>query len=204
MTASGWLAGSSGLLCLVSAAAWLRRRLLVVTVEGQSMQPTLQAGQRLLVRRIRSAIPLHASQIVVVTNTGRSRPPAQSSRSSSQNGLDVGPPYLVKRLVALPGGHIPDTFNIPNRTHPTSLLRAGDLVPTGHIVLLGDNQSASYDSRHEGYFPESRLVGYVVRNLSDGRPPPPASIRFSDRHALMRPRYASSRRRSQKKIGVSR
>lgn len=55
--------------CLVAAVALgarrLRRKIAVVTVRGLSMQPTLNAGDRLLIRRV-SADRLRTGQIVVI------------------------------------------------------------------------------------------------------------------------------------------
>ena len=64
---------------------WLRRRLMVVTVVGLSMEPTLRAGERLLARRGAAV----TRDIVVIRNP------------------KGDPPLLVKRLVASAGEELP-------------------------------------------------------------------------------------------------
>jgi signal peptidase I len=70
------------------ALMWLRRRLMVVTVVGLSMEPTLRAGERLLARRGAAA----TGDIVVLRNP------------------KGDPPLLVKRLVAAAGEELPATL----------------------------------------------------------------------------------------------
>ncbi|NDU76999.1 hypothetical protein GWI34_30930, partial [Actinomadura sp. DSM 109109] len=59
-----WLAAAA---CVLLPAcvliAWVRRRYLVTTVDGPSMEPGLRTGDRLIVRRTRR---VRAGQIVVV------------------------------------------------------------------------------------------------------------------------------------------
>ena len=68
--------------------AWARRKLILITVKGDSMAPTYRNGQRLLVRRG----GYQAGQIVVF------RPP-------SPRVFDVD--WLVKRAVAVAGDPVP-------------------------------------------------------------------------------------------------
>jgi signal peptidase I len=99
----------------VSLLAALRSRLCLITVLGNSMAPTYHDGDVLLVHcgaRLRRGRP------VVFRTPG---------------GGD--PPYLVKRLVALPGDR-----------HPAF----PDPIPPAHIAVLGDNAARSQDSRHFG------------------------------------------------------
>ncbi|WP_055480622.1 S26 family signal peptidase [Sphaerimonospora mesophila] len=118
------------------AAVWLRRRYLVVTVRGESMLPTYQPGERVLVRRT-SARFLHTGQVVVLN----------------------GPQQIIKRVAAAPGDPI------PKETVPALSTAPGTRVPAGHLVLLGDNPTRSHDSRDSGYFTTDRLVGVVLRKM---------------------------------------
>ncbi|GHJ43347.1 hypothetical protein Cs7R123_06890 [Catellatospora sp. TT07R-123] len=82
------------LLACAAAAAWYAvRRLVLVTVSGGSMEPTLHDGDRLLVRRARSA-SLSPGRLVVLR-----RPP----------GMATTGPWIVKRVYALPGQRGPGT-----------------------------------------------------------------------------------------------
>ncbi|MEU8214219.1 S26 family signal peptidase [Micromonospora taraxaci] len=139
------------LLVVASAVAVLvvlRRWFLLATVEGHSMVPTLQPGDRLLVRRA-SLRHLNEGDIVVVA------PDARMAGPRPRPGL------VIKRLVALPGGPVPIDVPCPE----------GDVLPVGRMAILGDNPSASRDSRHYGLVAEDRLVGVVIRPV--GRRPSP-------------------------------
>lgn len=63
--------------------------------------------------------------------------------------------WIVKRVAALPGDPAPAELRVP----------AGTRVPDGMLVLLGDNASASADSRDFGYVPAERLYGVVLRKI---------------------------------------
>jgi signal peptidase I len=114
-----------GVTALVAGGAlvWLRGRLLVVTVVGLSMEPTLRAGERLLARRGAAA----SGDIVVVRNP------------------KGDPPLLVKRLVAAAGEELPAALGggvVPegrvavlgdNPRHSLDSRHFG-LLPAGHVV----------------------------------------------------------------------
>lgn len=145
---------------LALAAALVRRRYVVVTVEGASMMPTLADGDRVVVRRTRLAA-VRTGQLVV------SGPPSGARWSRAPL-----PAWLVKRAVAVPGDRV------PKEAGPALVNLAEDRVPEGRLVLLGDNPARSLDSRHCGYFGADQLLGVVVRRLPGAgrpahRPPPP-------------------------------
>ncbi|WP_426505658.1 S26 family signal peptidase [Dactylosporangium sp. McL0621] len=128
-----------------AAGGWalLRRRFVAVTVEGLSMRPTLEPGDRVLVRRagLGAVRPGH----VVVLGA---------------SGADL----MIKRVAAVPGDPVPDLG-------VTGVAGSDDrTVPPGRLVVLGDNPAFSLDSRRLGYLPGERLLGVVVRRLSPGSP----------------------------------
>ena len=137
-------------------AAVLRRKLVTVTVTGMSMEPTYQDGARVLVRRtVRPAPgeavvveqPLTALKWANSPLDRRARPAAVSDRE-----------WMIKRVAAVPGDPVPLVEALtggPDR-----------VVPTGRLVLLGDNPDAGPDSRQLGYFPADRVLGVVLRPLS--------------------------------------
>jgi signal peptidase I len=133
----------------------VRRTLVVVTVEGTSMSPTYQWGDRLLVRR-RSAAALRCGDVVLL------RPDA------TETSAIVGRPThvtadsvesMVKRVAALPGMSVPADL--------ASVVRAGTdgVVPADCLIVLGDNPDGR-DSRVLGYISTRWVVGVVVRRLS--------------------------------------
>ena len=127
-----------GIGVVIGLLAVARARLLAVTVQGESMAPTLRTGQRILVRRTRS---VHRGQIVVLAN------PSESVR------VGASPAWLVKRAAAVAGDPVPD--GVPE-TGP---------VPAGKLVLIGDNTEPGYDSRRIGYFDAATVLGVMIRPL---------------------------------------
>ncbi|MEU6794117.1 S26 family signal peptidase [Nonomuraea wenchangensis] len=117
----------------------LRRRFLLVTVRGRSMQPTLSDGNRLLMAR-RAGHRASRDDIVAV------RIPAGSGRNA---GL------YIKRVAAIAGDRLPS--GIPSTS-------GDDLVPDGKLALLGD-WPFSLDSREWGCVPSEWVLGIAVRKF---------------------------------------
>jgi len=123
-----------------------------VAVNGPSMHPTLKDGESLLVWKTHGRIPPHGS-IVVAEN------------------IDEGSRDLVKRLIGLPGdtistvedqvfvnGHLLDE---PYAHGARSATTETWKVPSDSVFLMGDNRTASIDSRDWGFLPSDNLVGVV-------------------------------------------
>lgn len=154
-------ATAAALLTLVVATLVLRRRVVVITVEGLSMVPTLRPGDRVLVRRV-AAQQVRLGDVVVM----REQPPGRSGDHAGRAAAR----WVVKRVAALPGD--PEPAFLP------AWARGDGTVADGTLVLLGDNPSVSRDSRHVGGVPVERLLGVAVRLLGGGAlPPPPAARR---------------------------
>ena len=147
------VAGSAAAALLV-----LRRRWVVVDVQGPSMQPTFDHGDRVLVRRA-SAAPRGA---VVVLRGPR---PALPVRAVGPDG------WMIKRVVALAGDPM-----APDVARAAGLIE-GDPVPAGHVVVHGDNARASVDSRRWGPVPADGLLGVVVRRMHLAGDLPPGGPR---------------------------
>ena len=175
---------------LTAGVVLLRRALLVTTVDGFSMEPTLRSGDRLLVRRTRHP---RVGQVVVFRYPDFLKAKAPADKRS---GL-----YLVKRVVAGPGDQLPPDWGWPD-------LRdiGGQTVPPGSYVVLGDNREASFDSRIEGYVTRERLVGVMIRPMAvpagqagQARDPDSATTRAtSTRVRPARPRWPGSRARPER------
>ncbi|GAA3002104.1 S26 family signal peptidase [Streptomyces drozdowiczii] len=140
LTVLGALAGLVVLLVL------LRLTVSVLLVSGPSMTPALRHGQRVLFVR-RGLLRPRAGRIVVL------RPPPGPA----------GRPLLVKRVVALGGDPMPP------EVREAAGAAAGEVVPRGRMVVLGDNPAFSTDSRYWGALPASDVVGVVLERSRLGR-----------------------------------
>ncbi|MFC7545669.1 S26 family signal peptidase [Plantactinospora sp. GCM10030261] len=144
------LTGLAGL-ALGLLLAGLRRRWVLVTVDGPSMLPALRPGERVLVRRIR-AREIRTGDIVVAENpdAGVWRTTPLSARAAPSADRR----WIVKRAVAVPGDPLPAEL--------VGTSNAGaSRVPPGHFVLIGDNRRQSVDSRAFGLVPADRILGPI-------------------------------------------
>ena len=137
--------GAGVLLAGGALLLWARHRWLVVTVAGNSMEPTLRDGQRLIARRLRGQTGYARSDIVVFLL------PAWQLQELESEELA----YRVKRVAAVAGDPVPDWAR--------AALSADEQtrVPPGKVVVSGDNPR-SQDSRQLGYI-DARSIIAVVR-----------------------------------------
>ncbi|WP_051450178.1 S26 family signal peptidase [Actinospica robiniae] len=143
------LVGRSGLptvaaiVCVAAAGAWARRRLLVVTVSGESMLPTLAEGDRFLARRGTGRL---AVGDIVVIEPGDLAPL-------------IGRGLMVKRVAALAGDPV------PVRLHGTrGEFDPSARVPEGEMIVLGDGVR-SFDSRNYGFFDRQGAVAVLFARM---------------------------------------
>lgn len=133
----------------------VRRRYVVVVVDGESMAPAYAPGDRVLVRR-ESRAPARGDVVVVRKPDVTYGWPA--APDGSDPGVPVGRRWLLKRVAATGG----DAW-------PTAVGRAArggrETVPSGHVVLLSDNPRGS-DSRRWGPCPEHQVLDRVTRRVS--------------------------------------
>ncbi len=124
-------------------------------VEGQSMEPNLVDGQRLLVNKLAYRFSEPARGDIVVIN---------SPRGTSEK--------LIKRIVGLPGETIElrggrvyiNGQLLEESYHPAIGMRSypPTLIPPDHYFLLGDNRDHSGDSRVWGSVPKDLIVGRAL------------------------------------------
>ncbi|MBG6083498.1 signal peptidase I [Zhihengliuella flava] len=155
----------------------------VFSIGSGSMEPTLTAGDRILVNRL-AADEIQHSDVVVFDGTGtlapyRSPDPVRDLLKALRlTGHDE---YFVKRVIGLPGdtiscctadGELTRNGRILEEEYVAADGPASDLefevtVPSDRLWLLGDHRSASADSRAllgapgGGMIPLDRVVGRV-------------------------------------------
>jgi signal peptidase I len=142
--------------------ALVRALLVVVTVKGESMSPTLLDGDRVLVSRRWPTGWLRRGSIALVC------PPGVPAHGRGPFG-EV--PY-IKRVIALPGdtvvtslAELDDPYQAyVGVTHDDSGNRAWD-IPFGRCFVRGDNRRGSADSISWGPIPLRNILGIVIMKL---------------------------------------
>jgi signal peptidase I len=135
-------------------------------VQGQSMMPTLQNGNRLIVNKVDYdfSMPKHGDIIIfhatptedyvkrVIGLPGDSI--VYKDDQLYRNGKKVPEPYLTPYKNQLAGGKLTDDFSLEEKT--------GQLrVPAGKLWVMGDNRRVSSDSRIFGFVDLTQIVGKV-------------------------------------------
>jgi signal peptidase I len=140
-------------------------------IPSESMKPTLNVGDRVLVNKVSYRLhDVHRGDIVVFETP----PKAKDANGTIQD--------LVKRVIGLPGESF-STHNggvyingrplkepylqkgVQTCAPNTTVSGCGDVaatkIPSNDILVLGDNRPASKDSRFFGPIKESSIVGRV-------------------------------------------
>ena len=175
---------------LGAVVVWVALQLFVVqlfTVSAASMEPTLQAGQRVVVVRPTVDRDPRRGDVVVADVRGSFVSGSAVGGPRAGTAFAPAPPdaYVVKRAVAGPGDRISccdsDGLLVLNGEPlaepylPAGVAASQDrfdvLVPPGRWWLMGDNRDVSDDSRAHlgspggGSVPQAALVGRVATVL---------------------------------------
>lgn len=142
-------------------------------IPSESMEPTMEVGDRVLVSRlVPGPLDLHRGDIVVFVDPGgwlkdSGTPANPVTEALTKAGEFVGllpsntGSHLIKRVIGMPGDHVvccnPEgliTVNDVPITEPYLMPGANPsdtafdvVVPEGHLWVLGDNRDNSGDSR---------------------------------------------------------
>jgi signal peptidase I len=150
---------------VVAFAVALAFRALVIEpryIPSQSMVPTFQVGDQLLVEKVSKYLrPFVPGDVVVFLP-----PNALVERGYAKNDA------FIKRVVAAEG----DTISISRGrvtlngvVQPEPFIAAEpnyewgpESVPPGFVMVLGDNRNNSYDSHMWGFLPTSNIIGRAI------------------------------------------
>jgi len=137
----------------------------VIRVQGDSMMPTLQNGQLVLVNRLAYQVGAVQHGDVVVF------------KSPDNSGI-----VLIKRIIALPGERISINKGIisvneerivePYVTEPGSTQSGQMVMKDGTVFVLGDHRLVSNDSRDWGALPVENIIGRVEFSIWPPEPVP--------------------------------
>lgn len=135
-------------------------------VEGESMMPTLQDGNKLVVNKIGyqigdlnrfDVIVFHANEKEDYVKRIVGLPGDKIEYKGDQlyiNGKLIKEPFLDKYREKTIGGRLTGDFTLNEIT-------GEDTVPEGRLFVLGDNRLGSWDSRHFGFISVDQVVGKV-------------------------------------------
>jgi signal peptidase I len=130
-------------------------------IPSESMLPTLETGDRLIVEKLSYySHPPHRGDIVVFA------PPPQLQEQGYQ-----GDQAFIKRVIGLPGDTIEvrDGRVFVNRqllteayiAEPPNYLMSPVVVPPAQLFVMGDNRNNSNDSHIWGFLPQENIVGHA-------------------------------------------
>lgn len=137
-------------------------------VKGESMMPTLQDGNRLIVSKVGytfgkphrfDIIVFHATKTDDYVKRIIGLPGDTIAYRNDQlyvNGKPVSEPYLKQYKEELPKGtDLTNNFSLKSLTGKVR-------VPKGKLWVMGDNRQNSEDSRYFGFVDEKEVVGRVA------------------------------------------
>ncbi|WP_066399154.1 signal peptidase I [Cytobacillus eiseniae] len=135
-------------------------------VEGVSMMPTLEDGNKLIVNKISYQIgELNRFDVIVFHHNQEEDfvkriiglPGDKIEYSNDElyvNGKKVEEPYLDKYRKEALGARLTGDFTLMEKT-------GEEIVPEGKLFVLGDNRLESWDGRHFGFISTNQVVGKV-------------------------------------------
>jgi signal peptidase I len=129
-------------------------------IPSESMEPTLQVGDRVLVNRFSRHLGAdpQVGDIVVF------HPPTAESETYIKRVVGVAGDRIAVRdgRVVLNGELQREPYARDCGGEPECWVRRPVTVPEGHVYVLGDNRGASHDSRVWGAVAVSEVIGEAV------------------------------------------
>jgi signal peptidase I len=157
---------TKALLIAVGLAAIIRYFLFApIVVDGLSMSPTLDNGDRMIVNKISYNLGKPDRFDIVVFHAPEKKDyikrviglPGDKIEYKDDtlyiNGKPYEEPYLDEKKQKLANGkQLTEDFTLEEKT-------GKETVPEGHLFVMGDNRQFSKDSRHIGTIPIEEVIG---------------------------------------------
>lgn len=136
-----------------------------IVVDGESMDPTLKDGDKMIVNKIsyRFREPERFEIVVFHAPEGKDYikrviglPGEHIEYKDDQlyiNGQPIDEPYLDEKKAQLSEGQLTQDFTLED-IDPNM-----HVIPEGYVFVMGDNRRFSKDSRHIGVISEDDIVG---------------------------------------------
>ncbi|MEH7457453.1 signal peptidase I [Bacillus sp. JJ1127] len=133
-------------------------------VQGESMMPTLENNERVIVNKIGyniqgldrfDIIIFHGKEGYDLVKRVIGLPGDTIEYKNDVlyvNGKAVDEPYLADYKAKISSGNLTPDFTLEQKTGKTK-------VPEGQVFVLGDNRQVSKDSRMFGFISEDQIVG---------------------------------------------
>ncbi len=157
---------TKALLIAFAIAAIIRYFLFTpIAVDGESMMPTLEDGDRMIVNKIGYKIGEPKRFDIVVFHAPEQKnyikrviglPGDTLEYKDDQlyiNGDPIDEPYLDAYKEQINGGTLTEDFTL--KDIDVSL----DTIPEGYVFVMGDNRRNSKDSRHIGLVEQKEIIG---------------------------------------------
>ncbi|TWI56143.1 signal peptidase I [Halalkalibacter nanhaiisediminis] len=157
-----WLEWGKAILVAIVLAAIVRAFLFTsYEVQGESMVPSVYDGERFIINKIGygfsepnrfDLIVFHANEEDDYIKRVIGLPGDKVEVKNDVlyiNNEPVDEPFLEQRKEGLGSQPYTNDFAIP------------EVVPEGHVFVLGDNRPNSLDSRRIGFIPNDKIVGKV-------------------------------------------
>lgn len=149
-----------------------------IVVDGESMMPTLENGDRMIVNKIGYKIGDLKRFDIVVFHAPEKKdyikriiglPGDTIEYKNDQlyiNGKSYDEPYLDEYKAQITEGTLTEDFTLQD-IDPTL-----EVIPEGYVFVMGDNRRFSKDSRHIGIVSEDKIIGntnlrfWPLKNIS--------------------------------------